>query len=139
MRIEFSEGGAGLREAEALFHISRGGQADEFTVRVNADLHKQACARLAVDEARLAELRRSPGARSSWPRLFAKWQGFFGPSAREQELGRQRIDALERADRAEASLFEAVAEASQAVRERDALREELNRLQTVKSIDDTVQ
>jgi hypothetical protein len=48
------------------------------------------------------------------------------------ELSKQRSEALERAERAEQSSFEALAEMSRVERERDAARKELHDLRETK-------
>ena len=53
----------------------------------------------------------------------------LGPSRLEEDLSTQRSEALERADRAERSAFEALAETARIVRERDRLKAETERLQ----------
>ncbi|MEQ8426375.1 MAG: hypothetical protein RLT87_07730 [Gammaproteobacteria bacterium] len=54
---------------------------------------------------------------------------FMGPSRREQELSRQRYELIERAERAENSAFEALAETATVGRERDDLKARLKQLE----------
>jgi hypothetical protein len=54
----------------------------------------------------------------------------FGPSRREIELSKQRQALIERAEHAEISAFEALAETGEIGRERDQLREKLKHLET---------
>jgi hypothetical protein len=53
----------------------------------------------------------------------------FGPSKREVELSKQRQTLIERAEHAETSAFEALAETADIGRERDQLRERLKQLE----------
>lgn len=57
------------------------------------------------------------------------FRGFFGPSKREIELSKQRQSLIARAEHAELSAFEALAETGQIGRERDELREKLKQLE----------
>ena len=59
-------------------------------------------------------------------RLAAFWQVFKGPSKRELLLSSQRQELIERAERAEAIAFEAIAETAEVGRQRDAALNELN-------------
>ncbi len=53
----------------------------------------------------------------------------LGPGRREQELSRQRYELIERAERAENSAFEALAETASIGRERDELKARLKTLE----------
>ena len=53
-------------------------------------------------------------------------RSIFGPSKRELLLGKQRQELLERAERAEAMAFEALAETADVGRQRDAALKKLN-------------
>lgn len=55
---------------------------------------------------------------------------FIGPSRKEQELSRQRYELIERAEHAENSAFEALAETATLGRERDDLKARLQVLET---------
>lgn len=57
------------------------------------------------------------------------FRDFFGPSKREVELSKQRQALIERAEHAETSAFEALAETADIGRERDDLREKLKQLE----------
>ena len=59
-------------------------------------------------------------------RLAAFWQVFKGPGTRELLLSNQRRELIERAERAEAIAFEAIAETAAVGRQRDAALNELN-------------
>ena len=54
---------------------------------------------------------------------------FMGPSRWEQELSKQRYELIERAEHAENSAFEALAETATAERERDDLKARLQLLE----------
>ena len=56
-------------------------------------------------------------------------RSLFGPSKRELELSRQRQALIERAEHAENSAFEALAETADIGRERDELRSKLKQLE----------
>ncbi|MGH8595307.1 MAG: hypothetical protein ACREXT_01465, partial [Gammaproteobacteria bacterium] len=79
------------------------------------------------------ELRDKHGLGSApWPSFSMTkhfWRRLFGPSQRESTLSQQRGEALERAERAEHSAFEALAETARVARERDQARSDLARLQ----------
>lgn len=63
---------------------------------------------------------------SSLHRFFS---GLFGPSKREIELSKQRQALIARAEHAELSAFEALAETGEIGRERDQLKEKLKQLE----------
>ena len=56
------------------------------------------------------------------------FRSLFGPGKRELELSKQRQELIIRAEHAEASAFEALAETAEIGRERDELREKLKQL-----------
>ena len=58
-------------------------------------------------------------------RLAAIWHVIKGPSKRELLLSSQRQELIERAERAEAIAFEAIAETAEVGRQRDAAMQEL--------------
>ncbi len=58
------------------------------------------------------------------------FRDLFGPSKREIELSKQRQTLIERAERAEISAFEALAETAEIGRERDQLRARLKQLES---------
>ncbi len=62
-------------------------------------------------------------------RVGAVWRSIMGPSRREVRLSKQRIAALERAERAEAISFEALAETAKVGRERDEALKKLEELE----------
>ena len=53
-------------------------------------------------------------------RLFSVWRLFSGPGKHELLLSRQRQELIERAERAEAMAYEALAETAEVGRQRDA-------------------
>lgn len=57
------------------------------------------------------------------------FSGLFGPSKREIELSKQRQALIVRAEHAEQSAFEALAETGEIGRERDQLKEKLKQLE----------
>lgn len=57
------------------------------------------------------------------------FRGLFGPSKREIELSKQRQALIVRAEHAEHSAFEALAETGEIGRERDQLKEKLKQLE----------
>jgi len=59
-------------------------------------------------------------------RLAALWHVFRGPSKRELLLSSQRQELIERAERAEAIAFEAIAETAEVGRQRDAALKKLH-------------
>ena len=63
---------------------------------------------------------------SSIHRFFS---GLFGPSKREIELSKQRQSLIARAEHAEQSAFQALAETGEIGRERDQLKEKLKQLE----------
>jgi hypothetical protein len=64
----------------------------------------------------------------TWSLVNNFWRRTLGPSRLEEDLSQQRSAALERADRAERSAFEALAETTRIGRERDQLKAEVERL-----------
>ncbi len=140
MKIKFDPGAEGFHEAEVLRAMVRhylrttepGGRRAEF-------LHSlEELAQEHMESPEFDGLRAHLGEQGDWtlppvePSLGSRLRGLFsaltGPSRREMELSRQRIEALDRAQRAEIASFEALAETAQVARERDALREELKAL-----------
>ena len=64
-------------------------------------------------------------------RLAALWHVFKGPSKRELVLSSQRQELIERAERAEAIAFEAIAETVEVGRQRDAAIKELDKSRNI--------
>lgn len=70
-------------------------------------------------------------------RLAAFWHVFKGPSKRELVLSSQRQELIERAERAEAIAFDAIAETAEVGRQRDAALKELKQAQDSRKDTDT--
>jgi hypothetical protein len=62
--------------------------------------------------------------------IIKLFQNLFGPSKREIELSKQRQELIARAEHAEISAFEALAETAEIGRERDQIREKLKQLES---------
>jgi len=62
--------------------------------------------------------------------MLDRLRSLLGPNDRELALSRQRREAIDRAERAERSAFEALAETAEVGRERDALRVRVRELET---------
>lgn len=124
MDITFATGDSGFFEAFALVQIARLASerdpSDSDTIQLLDQLTRTGEAHCAKTE--FAELRARTqesivsGDDDGW------WRGLFGPSRREVLLSEQRIEALERASRAERSSFEALAETARVARECDELK-----------------
>jgi hypothetical protein len=134
MKIDFEEGEAGYHEARAL-HILVSA-ALEAKLHPDAQplldfLRESATAHLSRPE--YAALRETHGIGGApWPTfstLNHLWRRLVGPEQRESDLSQQRSEALTRAERAEKSAFEALAETARIGRERDQARSEVARLQ----------
>ena len=57
------------------------------------------------------------------------WNSIAGPSRREMELSRQRMELVERADHAENMAFQALAESADMTKERDLLLQRIRELE----------
>jgi len=125
MKIEFEAGSAGLLEAESLFRISLRLPSTAASLACASELERSALSRLDTAE---AERLRGLGSGEEPGGGLSFWSRLTGPSKRELDLGRQRSEALERADRAEKASFEAVADMAAVERERDIVRAELEAL-----------
>ncbi|MEX2482851.1 MAG: hypothetical protein WD928_18495 [Gammaproteobacteria bacterium] len=126
MHIEFAEGDNGFHEAHSLLQIVRDAQAQDPSssaviqlldvLRESAQTHMER-AEFAAQRAQTA----APVAPPTEQRgIRGCWRALFGPSRRELMLSEQRSAALQRAQRAETSAFEALAETARVARERDA-------------------
>lgn len=58
-------------------------------------------------------------------RIYSGWRNLTGPTRRELTLSNQRHELIERAERAEAIAFEAIAETTEVGRQRDAALKKL--------------
>lgn len=132
MNIEFDEGESGFWEARTLRVVARRAAA---YVRNKSDLELLAfleeAATTHMERAEFVDLKamlQPDPPVSPWPWLEFAWRRLWGPSRIEAELSEQRGAALDRADRAERSAFEALAETARVGRERDQLRAEVERL-----------
>ena len=140
MKIKFDPGAAGFHEAEVLRAMVRhylrttepGGRQAEF-------LHSlEELAREELESPEFDELRAMRSGEEDWSlpavetsvgsHLRGLFSALTGPSRREMELSRQRIEAMDRAQRAEIASFEALAETAQVARERDELKARLKAL-----------
>ena len=61
--------------------------------------------------------------------MFSKLMTLFGPGKRERELSAQRKELLERAERAEGMAYDALAEASEARKERDEALDKIRQME----------
>jgi hypothetical protein len=125
--FEFSDGPKGYIQAESLVRIVRRLRTTADSDQLCDELERSALDHLKDSGSELARVRELIDVEApTWPaRAFAAWHRFWGPSSREMELSKQRGDALERAERAEHSSFEALAEMAKVERERDAAGKEI--------------
>ena len=133
MNIDYEDDESGFWQARAVHAMASAWQsqatrpADRELV---AFLLESANAQMAREE--YAELRDTCGTRDiPWPRWSLAqhlWRRLFGHSELETTLSLQREEAVERAERAELEVFDAVAEASHLSHERDALHADVERL-----------
>ncbi len=126
MEIKFADGEAGFHEASALQAIGRyaldcdptdsneiqvistlQAAGDQYVTRAEFDSLRERVEKQSADTSRT-------GTRDS------VWRILFGPSRRELLLSEQRSAALGRAERAEQSSFDALAETARIARDRDA-------------------
>lgn len=125
MQIEFAAGDAGYFEAHALLQIVRHAQTQDPVASAEVQLLDalRAAAEAAIARPEFGALRERVPDVAEPPAQDTGWMGWWravcGPSRREQMLSAQRIAALERAQRAEHSAFEALAETARVARERD--------------------
>lgn len=135
MKIQFSTGAAGFHEAHELkksvhYHALKehGGHRSEILERfeqaADEQMERPEFASLleeTVIEDQVEAERVSP--------LRVWWDSLMGPGGREQELALQRMDALNRAQRAEAATFDAMSEAAQLRIEVEQLRARIRELE----------
>ena len=125
MEIKFADGEAGFLEAQALQAIARyaadSDPVDSNEIQVTDALRAAGVAYAARSE--FTQLREYDNAQTSAAaRTGAReglWRTLFGPSRRELRLSEERRTALGRAERAEQSSFDALAETARVARERD--------------------
>ena len=135
MELSFDDGAQGFHQARALLAIARAATVLELTadheLEVLDALKTAGEVYLARAEftALRAQFEIDQSARGAAAEEDRWWAQMFGPSRREQRLAAQRSAALERADRAERSSFEALAETARVARERDAARLRIGELE----------
>lgn len=125
MKIQFESGEAGYHEAYELKrmvqYVLENTASGSHDLQVLSYLNDLASAHL--DRPEFERLRKTEAEpvddRKLLHRLSALWYALRGPGRREVELATQRGQALERAQRAEQSSFEALAETARVGRERD--------------------
>ena len=117
MKIDFDNGEAGFFEARAVLAVVQAARVAELDIAARdlVDfLNDAASTHVQRDE--FAKLREAHGIGADvWPSfsvLKQFWRRTVGPSNLESSLSQQRSEALERAERAEHSAFEALAELS---------------------------
>ena len=126
MEINFADGEAGFYEAQALQTIARyaadSDPVDSNEIQVIDALRAAGVTYTARSEfGALRELddeQTGAAPRTGVPESF--WRMLFGPSRRELRLSEERRAALGRAERAEQTSFDALAETARVARERDA-------------------
>ena len=133
MDIEFDDGDAGFWEARAVYAMAGGfhpGQQREGDGALVDFLKEASLAHMNREE--YAALRAAAGVRDgewpSWSLINQFWRRTFGASQLEEDLSAQRSEALARAERAERSVFDALAEAADLTADRDHWRAEAERL-----------
>lgn len=133
MNVEFDDGESGFWEARALYAM-----ATHYVVKSPQDGDEalldflKDAALTHMNRPEYHKLREEVGISEpewpSWSLVNNFWRRTLGPSRREEDLSEQRSAALERAERAERSAFEALAEAARVARDRDQLKAEIERL-----------
>lgn len=134
MNIEFDDGESGFWEARTLYDMALHYVAKSQQAGDQALLEFLKDAALShMNRPEYAKLREDVGVSNpewpDWSIVNNFWRRALGPSRLEEDLSTQRSAALERADRAERSAFEALAETTRIARERDRLKAENERLQ----------
>ena len=141
MNIDYEDDESGFWQARLVHAMARGWQppllreGDKALLEFLLDASRQHMAR--EDYAALVAAHGTADA--AWPRWSLAqhlWRRLTGRSEIESELSAQREEAVERAERAELEVFDAVADATHAAHERDALiaevaalRHEIERLE----------
>ncbi len=136
MDIEFDDDDSGFWQARAVHAMasrSLAGAARDGDRELMKFLEEASLEHLQRED--YAKLRASFGLRDSewpvWSLMNQFWRRTLGPSQQEEELSAQRGEALERAERAEASAFDAMAETAQVAHERDHWQAEAARLKAL--------
>ena len=141
MNIDFSDPTDDSIEAEDLLRVLHYLPLTSSAEKLRGEIIRQAFDHIRVLPDRESRIRRltETGTRGLVGRILALWRGIKGPSHAELELSKQRYEALDRADRAERSSFEALAEMVTVGRERDKLREKLGVVQLrIKQLEDEI-
>ena len=133
MDIEFDDDDSGFWQARAVHAMARrslAGAERDGDRELMKFLEEASLEHLQRED--YAKLRASFGLRDRewpvWSLMNQFWRRTLGPSQQEEELSAQRGEALERAERAEASAFDAMAETAQLAHERDHWQAEAVRL-----------
>ncbi len=142
MKIDFDEDEAGFYEARALFSLTREARHvlhAHHDLELLQFLHDAAGEHMARGE--FDGLRARVGISDEvWPSFSIikhLWRRTVGPTDVETDLSEQRSAALERAERAERLIFEALAESAKLARERDEARAEALRLRQALAASDS--
>ncbi len=143
MKIDFEAGEAGFFEARALHlaaHAARSVVHDDGARECLDFLDRAALQHLRQAEFEGLRARHGRGD-GPWPNfsvLKHLWRQTLGTSQLETQLSEQRSQALARAERAEHSAFEALADTARLERERDRARADLvllkNEIELLKAI-----
>jgi hypothetical protein len=133
MKIDFDDGEAGFFEARAVLAVVEAARLAELDIAARDFLDFLSdSATTHVQRGEFSKLREAHGTGADvWPSfsvLKQFWRRTVGPSNLESSLSQQRSEALERAERAEHSAFEALAETAKVARERDQASAEAARL-----------
>ncbi len=140
MKIKFDTGAAGFYEALVLQDIvhhylnnQRPTGEQEAFLESLLKLADEHAASQEFDELRQqhSPMERVPKVEEAYPatqNIFSFWRSMFGPGHNEMELSRQRIEAMDRAQRAEIASFDALAETVKVARERDEAKKQVKEL-----------
>ncbi len=142
MKIKFDSGAEGFYEARELqqmasyflSHIAGGDERDKF-LRSLVGVAEEHMAASEFDVLRKNAVKDGayqPVTEVNGFSLRNMFSGLLGPTQREMELSRQRIQAQDRAQRAEISSFEALAEMAEIGRQRDQLKLKVKDLENKK-------
>lgn len=134
MKIEFERGEVGYHEARNLRALARCLLRDldqsKHDIALIAYVERAADEYMARPQFRqLREQEREEEESSFASKVRSIWGTWMGPSGRELELCKQRIEALGRAMRAEHASFEALVETVELGRERDEARARVKALE----------
>ncbi len=140
MKIKFDSGAAGFYEALVLQEIVHHylnekrptGEQEKFLESL-LKLVDDHAASPEFDELREKHppMERVPKVEEEYPagqNILSFWRSMFGPGHNEMELSRQRIEAMDRAQRAEVASFDALAETVKVARQRDEAKKQIKEL-----------